>query len=267
MKFLTIVSSALSVNAAQGYFFPRRHLNHHGTPNPVFYENSGTANGLSVDSSQDDKVIYNALWAGAVLPGKDFASVTGKVVVGQATGPPDARAGVTYASTTWVGIDGTGCSTHALLQTGVDSYVTNGVTRYEGWWEWYPGPSTRYIGNFPIKLGDEIRMGVTATGATSGYASLENLTTGKVVNHTITSTARMCFKSAEWVVEDFYSNGRPNVLLANFTTVTFTEASATTKDGRKLDTTGSQVYGVKHNTKIYTNCSVPNSSTVTCRYA
>lgn len=210
-------------------------------------------------------VEYNERWAGAVLSGSNFVSVTGNVVVGPATAPPAARSGVEYATTTWVGIDGTGCSTQALLQTGVDSYVSNGVTRYEGWYEWYPKPSIPFQ-NFPVKLRDEIRISVTATSPTSGWAALENLTTGKSVNHTFTNEARLCYQSAEWVVEDFYSIGASENKFANFTTVTFTNSSATLKDGTKKDTTGAQIFGIQHGSKIYTSCSVPNSATVTCTY-
>ncbi|KAH8896978.1 concanavalin A-like lectin/glucanase [Thozetella sp. PMI_491] len=230
MKLLNIFVGLPPISVVFGVSFPHRRLGSHGEPNPIFYERGADWKQLSSGVSVGNDVTYNSLWAGAVISGKDFVSVTGNVVIGPAASPPGAQAGTTYASTTWVGIDGTGCATQALLQTGVDSYVTNGVTRYEGWWEC-----------------------VMATSATSGYATLENLTTNKVANHTIINAARLCFSSAEWVVEDFYSNGRPSNFMANFTTVKFTEASATTKDGKKHDTSGSEIFGVKHGSKVYTD--------------
>jgi hypothetical protein len=216
------------------------------------------------DAPNSEGVVYNQNWAGGVLSGSNFKSVTANVIIGPATTPSGARPGVEYATTTWVGIDGTGCSTQALLQTGVDSYVNNGVVRYDAWYEWYPGDSISY-GNIPIKLGDEIRMNVTAYSTTSGIAIIENLTTGKLVNHTFSNAQRLCFQSAEWVVEDFGAIGS-QVNFANFTTVTFSKALAIKSDGTKVDASGAEIYGIRQNGHIYTNCSVASSSSVTCNY-
>ncbi|KAH8898235.1 hypothetical protein GQ53DRAFT_601515, partial [Thozetella sp. PMI_491] len=209
-------------------------------------------------------VQYNQNWAGAVLMGTNLTTVSALVKIPSAAMPPGGRATVQYSTTTWVGIDGVSCATQALLQAGVDTFVQNGNVRFEGWYEWYPQPSIPFP-NFAVKLGDVINITVGATSATTGFATLENLTTGKSVNHVFTNGARLCFKSAEWIVEDF-SQGNQMVAFANFTTVTFTNATAKTGDGKVLDNTGSQIFGIMQRNKVYTECATPSSDTVECKY-
>jgi hypothetical protein len=267
MKYSAILGVVLLADASIATFLPRhklsrRILQQHGNP-LILTESNASEDGVS-DGPSNGNVIYSANWAGAALQGTDFMSVTADVIIGPASTPPGGKPRTEYATTSWVGIDGIGCTTQALLQTGVDSYVEGGVVQYSPWYEWYPLPSTPFSG-FPVKLGDEIRMNVTAYSATSGIAILQNLSTGKSVNHTFTNMAKLCFQSAEWIVEDFGSqSGLVN--FANFTTVTFTNASALKADGSRVDTTGAQVFAIKQGNHVYTDCAVASSSSVSCKY-
>lgn len=69
---------------------------------------------------------------------------------------------------------------------------------------------------------------VTATSTTAGTAVVENVSKGTTVTHTFTSQSQALQElNAEWIVEDFES-GNALVPFADFGTVTFTGASATT---------------------------------------
>jgi hypothetical protein len=72
-------------------------------------------------------------------------------------------------------------------------------------------------------------MYVNATTTTSGTATIENLTTGKSVSKTLTSTSALGGENAEWIVEDF-EEGEALVAFANFGNVTFTECVASTSE-------------------------------------
>lgn len=79
-----------------------------------------------------------------------------------------------------------------------------------------------------ISAGDTITVTVTATTTTAGTAVVKNVTKGTSVTHTFTSqSAALQELNAEWIVEDFESGGAL-VPFADFGTVTFTGATATT---------------------------------------
>jgi len=217
--------------------------------------------------NSETPVWYNTNWAGAVLNGTGVTSVSALVVVGKAEMPAGGKTSTEYSTTTWVGIDGTvACDSWALLQTGVTTYVQNGKTRYEAWYEWSPEPYIPFKG-FVVGFGDTINMTVTATSATSGVAIIQNLSTGKSITQKFTGQAALCQNSAEWIVENFGSLVE-QYPFANFTTVAFTNTTATVggKTPKLVDNTGSGIYGIKKNEKARTECLTPSSSTVTCRF-
>ena len=95
--------------------------------------------------------------------------------------------------------------------------------------------------------------------------TITNVSTGKTVTHTFTGqSAKLCETNAEWIVEDFESNGAL-VPLANFGTVTFTGASVTTTSGTTLGVSGAEIMDIKQGSTVYTDCSASGSS-VTCSY-
>ena len=136
-------------------------------------------------------------WSGAVKIGSGYTQVQGTIIVPEVSGNSDA------AASAWVGIDGDTCQT-AILQTGISFYADGS---FDAWYEWIPDYSYSFSG-FSVHVGDEIKMVVDATSKTKGVATLSNLTTGKTVSHTFTSTpSTLCETNAEWIVEAFQSGG------------------------------------------------------------
>ncbi|KAH7245211.1 peptidase A4 family-domain-containing protein [Fusarium tricinctum] len=167
----------------------------------------------SLDSTEANDQ-YSGNWAGAVKIGTGYNKVQGTITVPSVSGDDGS------AASAWVGIDGDTCQT-AILQTGISFYADG---TFDAWYEWIPDYAYNF-NNFGVNVGDEIRMTVDATSKTKGVATLENLTTNQKVSHTFTNTpSTLCETNAEWIVEAFQEGGS-QVNLANFGTVTFTDAS------------------------------------------
>lgn len=172
----------------------------------------------------------------------------------------------------WVGIDGGTCS-QAILQTGIDWYVTKGVVTYDAWYEWYPAYSYDFTG-ITLKGGDSVRMTVLTSSTTNGLAVIENLTTGQAVQQflSVAASSALCEANAEWIIEDFQSCTAagvcPQVPFANFGAVTFTSSLAL--QSGNLITPGSagqnlQTLDLYQNSTTLTNCAV-SGTTVSCKY-
>ncbi|KAH7390400.1 concanavalin A-like lectin/glucanase domain-containing protein [Cadophora sp. MPI-SDFR-AT-0126] len=235
------------------------------------------------------EVEYSSNWAGAVLIGTGYTSVTGTFTV-----PSPTTAG---SGSAWVGIDGDTCGT-AILQTGVDWTRSGSKITYDAWYEWYPDYAYDFSG-ITISAGDVITVTVTASSKTAGTAVVKNTTTGpsissphhpftqidqpsnliskisitdlkflgKSVTHTFSNEASLgslCEYNAEWIVEDFESGGSL-VSFANFGSVTFSGASAV-KSGTSVGVTGATIIDIEQSNKILTDCSLVGTSGVTCSY-
>lgn len=197
---------------------------------------------------------YSNNWSGAVQIGKGFNKVQGTITVPRASGSSGA------AASAWVGIDGDTCSS-AILQTGVSFYADGS---YDAWYEWIPDVSHSFS-NFDISEGDKIKMLVDASSKKAGVATLENLSTGQKVSHTFTNTpSTLCETNAEWIVEDFES-GSSLVPLADFGTVTFTQASASGSGGT-VTPKGATIIDIESSSgKVLTDCSTSGND-LTCKY-
>ena len=99
---------------------------------------------------------------------------------------------------------------------------------------------------------------MTATSTKAGTAVITNISKGKTVTKQITSTAALCEQDAEWIVEDFEENGGL-VPFANFGTVTFSSASATTTSGA-VGPGSATVIEIQQNNRVLTDVSVDDSS-------
>lgn len=80
---------------------------------------------------------YSSNWAGAVLIGSGYKTVTGSIVVPTPKTPSGGSSSQQYSASGWVGIDGDTCAT-AILQTGIDFTVRGSSVSYDAWYEWYP---------------------------------------------------------------------------------------------------------------------------------
>ncbi|KAH9931596.1 peptidase A4 family-domain-containing protein [Fomitopsis serialis] len=211
--------------------------------------------------SNVSQVSYSSNWAGAVWEKSSgtFKSVTGTFVVPTPSTPSGGSG--SYSASAWVGIDGDTCG-NAILQTGVDFTVDGGSVSYDAWYEWYPDYAYDFSG-ISFSSGDTVKLTVTASSTTAGKAVIENVSTGKTVSKSITSSSALCEENAEWIVED-YEEGSSLVPFADFGTVTFTGASASTGSG-STGPSGATIIDIKQNNKVLTSVST-GSSSVTVKY-
>jgi opacity protein-like surface antigen len=163
----------------------------------------------------------SANWAGYVVEGSAFSSVSGSWVV------PAVRTSSPGWSAAWVGLGGATDASQALEQVGTESDAVNGRARYRAWYELVPAASRRLA--LTIRAGDRMSARVTVVGTTV-TVSLADRTTGRSVTKTRQMSAPDT-SSAEWIVEApsaSLGDGRLRQLpLARFGTVPFTRASVT----------------------------------------
>ncbi|KAJ7237724.1 peptidase A4 family-domain-containing protein [Mycena haematopus] len=203
-------------------------------------------------------------WAGASFESAagTYKSVTGTFVVPTPKAPSGSSSSGSYAASAWVGIDGDTCGT-AILQTGIDFNIDNGRVSFDAWYEYFPADATDFSG-IPISAGNTIKLTATAASTTSGTVTIENVSTGVTVSKSLKSSAKLCLENAEWIVEDF-EEGDSLVPFANFGTVTFTGASATTQSGSTVGPSGAVIIDIEQNNKVLTSVS-SSSSSVTVSY-
>lgn len=212
--------------------------------------------------SNTTKEEYSSNWAGAVLIGTGYTSVTAEFVVPTPSAPSGGSSSTQYCASAWVGLDGDTCGT-AILQTGIDFCVQGGSTSFDAWYEWYPDYAYDFSG-ITISVGDTIKTTVTASSKSAGVATIENVSTGKTVSKSFSGESnQLCEYNAEWIVEDFES-GSSMVPFADFGTVTFTGAAAT-HSGSSVGASGATIIDIEQNSKVLTSSSA-SGSTVTVKY-
>lgn len=172
-------------------------------------------------------------WSGYVAAGSSasgpskFRSVSGSWVVPSV----HCNSGRGYASF-WVGLGGSG-QARALEQTGTEaSCSASGTASYSAWYELVPAAPVTV--NMAVKPGDTMSGKVTVNGS-DVTVSLSNQTTGASFNRTLTMSDPDV-SSAEWIAESPSAcqqgtSGCTTLPLADFGTVRFSHASATTVDG------------------------------------
>ncbi|OJJ51790.1 hypothetical protein ASPZODRAFT_467228 [Penicilliopsis zonata CBS 506.65] len=216
-------------------------------------------------------VEYSKNWAGAVREKPPSAAATYTAVTATFTVPePTAAAGDSssyQAASAWVGIDGDTYS-NAILQTGVDFYIYEGEKYYDAWYEWYPDYAYDFS-SLGIQAGDEIVAIVQATSASQGVAVIENRSSGVKATQTLSAsaaTATLGGQNAEWILEDFESNGT-QVALADFNSVVFTGAVASTADGKTYGVSDATILEIKQNNKVLTQVTVDSDSELSIKYS
>jgi hypothetical protein len=203
---------------------------------------------------------FSENWAGAVLVANTatYRSVTGTFTV---PNPKSTGGNSEQCATAWVGIDGDTCET-AILQTGVDFCVQGNSVSFDGWYEFFPAVSVDFNG-ISFSAGDSVTLTATVSSTTAGTLTIKNNSKGTTVSKAVTSSARLCQTNAEWIVEDFEEcegNNCSLVPFANFGTVKFTGAGATTSSGT-VTPAAATIIDIEQNS-ILTKSSV-SGSTVT----
>lgn len=132
---------------------------------------------------------------------------------------------------------------------------------YHAWYEWFPD----YAYDFSIHINedDTIKASVSATTGTSGVAIIENVTMGKTMAKSLTSSAALGGQITEWIVED-YEEGSSLVSLANWGNVVFIGAIASTKSST-FDASTAFIIDIQQSGKTLTSVTV-SGSTVTDKY-
>jgi hypothetical protein len=158
-------------------------------------------------------------WSGYGIAAKGVTAIHAAWIVPAATAPP-----ATGYAATWVGIGGQ--DTDDLIQAGTEQDIEGGVPTYYAWVETLPDDT---IGVKQSRLaarpGDLFAVTITNSGGDDWSITLENRTTNQQLSLTVTYPSCKC--SAEWIEEvpDLADVSDP--ALANFGTVSFTEATAT----------------------------------------
>jgi Peptidase A4 family len=170
---------------------------------------------------------YAVADSGANAMPTTFTTVTGSWVL------PAVTCGTSNAySSFWVGLGGFAGSSQALEQTGTEADCVRGQARYSVWYELVPAPAV--TADLAVQPGDSITGTVTVSGTTVTM-TLTNNTEGQSFTKTATVSSPDT-SSAEWIAEAPAScgssgNGCRALPLANFGTVSFTNASTTTAAG------------------------------------
>jgi hypothetical protein len=144
--------------------------------------------------------------------------------------------GITYATSSWLGIDGDGKSTD-VLQVGVDSMVRSvgGATKrtFIAWWEWVPSNpayAKRYfrnyegeVKNFKISAGDTVDCQISIDDKNKTAATVYLYNRDKKVTRSFKVQApprtKLRGNCAEWIVESIdYQN---DFILAKYDEVKF----------------------------------------------
>jgi hypothetical protein len=217
-------------------------------------------------NTNTSNVQFSSNWAGAVYespPSGTFTAVSATITVPRPTAPPGSSTGGLFAASAWVGIDGDTFQ-NAILQGGVDFEFEGGEVGFVAWYEYFPDFAHDF--SLTVSQGDVISMAVHKTSSTAGTVTIENLTTGRTVTESLTSTHALGGQNAEWIVEDF-EEGNSLVPFADFGTVHFTGASASTN----TETIGVGSAGIieieSSRGQILTDVSITSSSEVTVVYA
>jgi hypothetical protein len=193
----------------------------------------------AASASTDVQTASSANWAGYVVGGSSSAtrykSVSGSWVA------PTAKctSGQGYSSF-WVGLGGSGSgsdqsssSSTSLEQAGTEADCNaDGSATYSAWYELVPSAPVKV--NMAVHPGDHVTSKVTVDGS-SVTIQLSNATTGASFTKTL-EASNPDLSSAEWVAEapSTCSQGVSDctpLSLADFGTVQFSGASATTTDG------------------------------------
>lgn len=180
---------------------------------------------------------HSSNWSGAVVAGKDITGVSATFPVLETKIPLFNETGKdAYIATAWVGIDGYNSSDECpgLWQAGVQSENRSGEVSFMVWYELFP-LSPVFIDLGDIKVGDIISVALSTNDAqTEASVVLKNLNTGRDYKNSTTITQKLCFKTAEWVVERTYTLAKLAGLL-DFGTATFSNLSYT-EGGKKFNT-------------------------------
>ncbi|KAJ4470089.1 peptidase A4 family-domain-containing protein [Lentinula aciculospora] len=271
MKLSTIFSSGMLIFFSVAWALPPRGYSDRSLRRTLRHSNpSSRLEKLqpdSVGSSANATIQYSGNWSGAVL----VSPPTGEIfnsAVGTFTVPSMPSANSNGAAAAWVGIDGDTFAT-AILQAGVFFSVNGDTVEYGAWYEWWPNYATDIdTDDFPVSAGDVITVNIEATSNSEGTVTLINESAGKIFAIDLTSPTKLSYlggQNAEWIIEDYTQNGGL-VPLANWGTVTFVNASASTSANNKLGLSDATIFDIEQYSDIMTEVIIDSDSSVSISY-
>jgi hypothetical protein len=153
-------------------------------------------------------------WAGWDNTGSTYTSVSANWVQPAVT---CARRETSYSSF-WVGLDGDG--SNSVEQTGSEADCSRGTPTYYSWYEFYPAYPVNYSNT--VRPGDHFSASVTYS---AGKYTLVLTDSTQNWSHTTTGTAPSGLNASAEVIAEAPSSNRGVLPLANFGTVSFTNAT------------------------------------------
>jgi hypothetical protein len=153
-------------------------------------------------------------WAGWDNTGGTYTSVSASWVQPAIT---CAKRETSYASF-WIGLDGDG--SNSVEQTGSEGDCNHGTPVYYSWYEFYPAYPVNYSNT--VRPGDHFSSTVTYSG---GKYTLVLTDSTQGWSHTTTGTAPSGLNKSAEVIAEAPSSNRGVLPLANFGTMSFTNAT------------------------------------------
>ena len=153
-------------------------------------------------------------WGGWDNTGGTYTSVSAEWVQPTIT---CSKRETSYASF-WVGLDGDG--SNSVEQTGSEGDCVRGTPKYYSWYEFYPAYPVNYSNT--VKAGDQFSASVTYSSGTYTLV-LSDSTQGWT--HRTTGTAPSGLNASAEVIAEAPSSNRGVLPLANFGTMSFTNAT------------------------------------------
>jgi hypothetical protein len=154
-------------------------------------------------------------WAGWDNTGSTYTSVSASWVQPTIT---CAKRQTAYASF-WIGLDGDGSG--SVEQTGSEGDCNRGTPVYYSWYEFYPAYPVNYSNT--VRPGDHFSSTVTSTGGGKYTLVLTDSTQGWT--HTTNGSAPSGKNASAEVIAEAPSSNRGVLPLANFGTMSFTNAT------------------------------------------
>jgi hypothetical protein len=183
----------------------------------------------SAASAARGERVLSSNWAGYAADGKHFGRASASWTVRRGS----CASNVSASEVTWVGVGGNSDDATSLEQAGTALDCTPSGPRYSAWYELVPRP-LRTV-SMRVRPGDRIAASVTVDGHDVRVA-VRNKTTGRSTVR-FRRMAAPDTSSAEWIVEAPSScvvgGSCQTVPLADFGSVRFTHASATTRHGHR----------------------------------
>jgi hypothetical protein len=155
-------------------------------------------------------------WAGYDDVGGTYTSVSASWIQPAVT----CSGGKSSYSSFWVGLDGDG--SNSVEQTGTEADCSHGRASYSSWYEFYPAYPVNYSN--AVSPGDSFSASVTYTGGTGYRLILTDNTKGW--SHTTTGSAPGALNASAEVIAEAPSSNRGVLPLANFGSMTFSNAKA-----------------------------------------